>query len=375
MKQLILVLVMASVLSAFSPVCGFSKAAADRVVIDFEMVRAGIDWLELVKSGAPEDEIKTAFMEKVAPTAGCQAIVMHWARFMEWDAGKLYDFIMEALAPNPDPEKLRNEDGSPSFFAMRHRLWQSALDDLPGMRRDLELLKKADLLRSVAIARRFLPAEAELDVRFSFVLFGHSTAFSVGRENGFDFLQLPRLADGALDLDRIGLTFAHELHHSGFAQPAVAQPQRLQLLGVLAAEGMPTYFIDEIDRRLPELKRIPDETARLMAAEWERHTADLPALYERAAADLLANFEQRIGQEEIMEFWMAGLKGPAYVLGADMIATIDRYLGRDEAVSIAADYRKCISLYNRAARKANEMGAEKFIFPQELQRRLAGLFE
>jgi len=57
-----------------------SESPIDQVTIDFDMVDTGIDWLELIHSGPPEEQLKTAFMERIVPTQGCQAIIHHWAR-------------------------------------------------------------------------------------------------------------------------------------------------------------------------------------------------------------------------------------------------------------------------------------------------------
>jgi len=69
---------------------------------------------------------------------------------------------------------------------------------------------------------------------------------------------------------------------------------------------------------------------------------------------------------------MGGIKGPAYVLGADMYATIDRYLGLDSAKAVIGDHRKLLTIYNAAARKANAGGEECFLFDDSLAIRLAG---
>jgi len=350
----------------------------DHVSLDFDMVEAGIDWLDLIQSGAIDEHIRTAFIERIIPTQGCQAIIHHWARFRKWDAEELYAFIMAALGLMPSEEPLRKDDGSLTFFGMRRELWQTALRDTARMRSDLQTLREADLLRSINIVRPFLPEAAVLDVRFSFVLFGHSSAFSVGKENGFDFLQLPRKTDGVLDIEQIIRTFAHELHHSGFASldekylKDVKNQDRLMLLGILAAEGMPTYFIDKPQEHLAAYRDSDNHLMQMAAADWEKHTARLPALYREAEADILANLEGRLNQSVIMQQWMAGAKGPAYVLGEDMIRKIDTYLGHDVAVSVAADYRKLLQLYNRAARRAEARGEQPHIFSDSLADRTAG---
>ncbi len=360
---------------AYSHRPGLSK---DHVTLDFNMVDAGIDWLELIRSGADELRIKAYFEEHIVPTQGCQTIIHHWARFRKWDAEELYAFIMTALDRVPSEEKLEKEDGSLTFFGMRRKLWHTALRDTSRLRNDLNTLKSSDLLRSVAVVRSFLPPDAVLDVKFSFVLFGHSSAFSVGRENGFDFLQLPRKTDDSLDIDQIVQILAHELHHSGFASMDekylndIKDRDRLMLLGILAAEGMPTYFIDKPQEHLAAYRDSRDPLRRMVAADWEKHSARLPELYLRAEADLNANLEGGLSQDDLMHIWMAGAKGPAYILGGDMIRVIDTYLGREAAVSVAADYRKLLRMYNHAARQAHAQGKKPYLFSESLADRIAG---
>ncbi len=69
--------------------------------------------------------------------------------------------------------------------------------------------------------------------------------------------------------------------------------------------------------------------------------------------------------------WMGGLKGPAYVLGADMAATIDNYLGPDSIRAVAGDFRLFLSLYNRAAELANKRGEHRLVFDPEVVEKIS----
>ena len=75
--------------------------------------------------------------------------------------------------------------------------------------------------------------------------------------------------------------------------------------------------------------------------------------------------------DEIYSSWLSGVVGPAYVVGTDMIRTIDRELGREAAVAIASDWRPFVQTYNEAARKARERGAAAPLFDDVLAARLA----
>jgi len=349
----------------------------DRVTIDFEMVEKGIEWLEFISTGASDEAIKNYFMTNVAPTKGCQSIIHHWARFMEWNNEIFYKFIMTALDRMPTDEKIKNRDGSLTALGRRRELWLKALKNTNKLKKDLENLKAIDFQQqSVQLAKKYLPAGAVLEADFYFVLFGHSTAFSVGKENGFDFLQLPKKADGEIDIGELTATFAHELHHTGFDyvmkknMKDVKNEENILLLGMLAAEGMPTYFIDQPWKHLAEYKTRPNSLYHEVAADWEKHSKRLKDLYKEAENDILANFEGKIAQKGLMEKWMSGYKGAGYVLGADMIGVIDKYLGREAALDLALDYRRLLVVYNQAARKAAQKGNKIFIFDDQLAEKI-----
>jgi len=355
--------------------CSGEAAAgpADHVSIDYAMTDEALNWLQIVKNGAEEDEIREYFMTHVAPTEGCQSIVHHWARFMEWDSDKFLTFVLEGLGTIECDGPLENADGSLTGLGRRRMLWTSALENLDQLKRDVATLKQMHLTdTAAALAARYLPSNAQLNARFYIVLFGGSSAYSVGGENGFDMLQMPRNDDGSLDVEDALRTFAHELHHTGFASlndSIVSSNTRLA--GILAAEGAPTYFIDGYPGRAGVYERSHDKMQNDVARDWHKHQERLPELYAQAAVDIERNRTGEVPPDELFSYWMGGIKGRAYVLGADMYATIDRYLGLDSAKAVMADHRKLLTIYNAAARKANAGGAECFLFDDSLAMQLA----
>jgi len=229
-----------------------SAREEDMVTVDYEMAERALEWLEYINTGADEQSIRQFFLERVASTKGCQAIIHHWARFRKWDEEEFFRFIMEALGRIPVELAEKGDRRAVASLERRMKFWEYALANPARIKRVLEDMKKTDLKKAtVALARRYLPDDAVVRNDFYFVLFGASTAFSVGKENGFDLLQLPKTKDGRLDVDQIVLTLAHELHHSGFSEcverntPRIQEDERIMLLGILAAEGMPTYFINK----------------------------------------------------------------------------------------------------------------------------------
>lgn len=347
------------------------------VTIDYQMAEKAIEWLEFIKDEHDLEKIKKYFMTEVAPTEGCQSIIKHWQRFRNWNEDIFFNFIMEALNRIPTDKSLKNEDGSLTPFGLRQSLWLQALNNTERLRADLKILKEARLREAALdLARKYLPEEADISNRFYVVLFGASSAFSVGEENGYDLLQLPKGPDGQLDLQNIVETFAHEMHHSGFLNctdqhmSEVKNKERILLPGILAAEGMPTHFINRVKENLHLLKSSPNEFSSQLVSQWEENLSRLPELYQEAEKDIELNMKGEIGQKEIFEKWVSGLQGAAYVLGSDMFSVIERYLGLEEAKNVARDYRLLLSVYNAAAEKARAAGENLFMFDKEQVREL-----
>ena len=55
-----------------------------------------------------------------------------------------------------------------------------------------------------------------------------------------------------------------------------------------------------------------------------------------------------------------------------MCRTIEEQLGVEAALPIAQDYRRLLEVYNRAATKANEAGASRFVFDEVLVQEVSG---
>jgi len=354
-----------------------NNLAEQTVTVDYQMAEKAIEWLEYIKDEHDLEKIKKYFMTEVAPTEGCQSIIKHWQRFRDWNEEIFFNFIMEALNRIPTDKSLKNEDGSQTSFGLRQSLWLDALNNTGKLRGYLNELREARVKEAALdLARKYLPEEADISNRFYVVLFGASSAFSVGEENGYDLLQLPKRPDGEIDVQNVIETFAHEMHHSGFSNctdkhmSEVKNKERVMLVGILAAEGMPTHFINRIKENLHWLRSSSNEFSRMLASQWEENLSRLSQLYQEAEKDIGLNMKREIGQKEIFEKWVSGLQGPAYVLGSDMFSVIERYLGLEEAKNVARDYRLLLSVYNRAAEKARAAGENLFLFDKDLVRRL-----
>ncbi|MFC1529672.1 DUF5700 domain-containing putative Zn-dependent protease [Gemmatimonadota bacterium] len=343
------------------------------VTIDFEMAETMIDWLESAAAGVPEDSLRSRFFEEIAPTLGCQAIIWHWARFREWNEELFYDFILEGMGLKEGEGPLVDDQGIMTSLGKRRSLWTAALAAPDRLRELLHSLREAELRRPAArLATKYLPRDTDITNEFYVVLFGGSSAFSVGDVNGYDLLQMPLDHQGNLDIPEIERTFAHELHHTGFSNSAGFGMQDLEdsssidLIGLLVVEGMATRLVSRTDDHLEHYRTAPGANARGIARDWDRLLPQLPDLYRQAERDIRRNFEGEVDLTTLLGYWVEGYQGPAYILGSDMIALIEDNLGRKVLRSLPSDYRLFLDIYNRAAEKAARRGEEVFLFDTAL---------
>lgn len=371
-------LVLIFLLFVLTATCKQSNESGDRVSVDLSMVTKAIDWLDLIRGGADESDVKHFFMDEVAPTPGCESIIHHWKRFMKWDNDKFYNFIMQALGKAPTDKEPRDEAGNLTSFGRRQIYWNAALNDPQRLRKDLDELVEANLAdTALALAKSYLPEDSRVRCKFYIVLFGGSSAYAVSGENGFDLLQLTKRSSGSVDVASVIRTFAHEMHHLGIIHcqkekmSAVRDTERLGLVARLTNEGMPIYYINQTRNRLDEYHSSTSLTQQADARDWEEHLARLPELYSIAEEHIKMNLEGELRDEDIMKNWMSGWsQGPVYTLGSDMFSVIDSVLGLKAALQVAEDYRQLLTVYNRAARKANENGASHYVFSEKLAQAL-----
>ncbi|HDP94245.1 MAG TPA: hypothetical protein ENN40_02665 [Candidatus Aminicenantes bacterium] len=359
--------------------CTFAPARSGGTSeLDLSMPMATLEWLAFVRAGHTDADIREHFMRHVAPTPGCRVIIHHWARFRkDWNAETFLDFILQALdrIPAPGPEKAA--DGTLTSFGRRKALWTDALRHPERLERLIQQLQnRPQMAAARARAAAALPPDTPLDNRFYLVTFGASTAFSVGSENGLDLLQLPLNADGRIDLGEVQRILAHELHHTGFFYWLNRNLPDLKiapvmLAGILAAEGMASHFIDRVPDHLAEFRQRKNSIYEQVAADWQRHTANLPALYERSEKDMRDMLKGSLKPVDAQKWWMAGAKGPAYILGAHMIACIEKELGRRAVFVVVRDFRALLTTYNRAAHRAKLRGEHPFVFSADLAASLA----
>ncbi len=349
--------------------------AEDRVVVDFTAAEKTVEWLKYLKTNPSYTDAKQEFMANVAPTAGVQSIIHHWSRFKTWNNDEYFKFIALALGLLKDAKSLSFE--LPDSFEHTKVLWRDALSNPDKVLEDITHMKQLELSNTARQkARMNLPEEIQLDVDFYFVLFGASTAFAVGKENGFDILQLPRKNDGMLNLDAIRRTIAHEMHHNGFSlatnkyMPKELDTSNIRLLGIMAAEGTASYYNQQPFERLLEDSKVGDGIDAARNA-WQTKVPKLPQLFNKAKIDLTQSIAGTYEMRKIYSEWLSGYTGDAYIVGAAMVKLIDEQLGHKVVMELIRDYRKFLQLYNQAAKKANSNGGDYFLYPEPLAEQYA----
>jgi hypothetical protein len=123
---------------------------------------------------------------------------------------------------------------------------------------------------------------------------------------------------------------------------------------------------------LDEYRASSKPLEKAVAADWDRHLENLPELYHDAEKDIRRGLDGEAAGKELITKWVRGVVGPAYVVGTDMMRTIEEQLGVEAAKPIAQDYRRLLEVYNQAARKANASGGGQYTFDEAIVREVRG---
>jgi hypothetical protein len=241
--------------------------------------------------------------------------------------------------------------------------WQAAYANLPRLESDIEQIEKADLTHAINAgirrAQAWLPPGWRIPDHYLFVhLGGRSTALAIDGAQGHDLFQLPRDPAGRLDLAEFVANVAHESHHLGMATPVPdgLRPEELlafRVLSLFVAEGTASKFVDNAPGgAVPPLDPAQPAWTGPVAQAWSEHTARERELFQR----MLDEFDRALRGELTREalntgmhgFWLAGIKGPAYFVGAELYGAIHAGLGREELFACMRDPRRTFDAYRRA---------------------------
>ena len=342
------------------------------------MAEQSLDLLQLAKTDVTSDSLKDYFNKYIAPTKGFKCLIKHFSRINKWDSDKFYDHLLNSIKNQFGQESLYDDSGELNFSVRSKILWREAFNNIDSLRSIITYLKSLDLRTpTYNKAKKYLPENSSINIKFYFVLSGGSPAFSIGKENGIDILQLPQLSNGELNLQRLLDNISHENHHSGLFSylsdhsPSLLEDSRFILLGTLMAEGIPTYYINNQPEKLNEVYQTNDPLDKQVFADWNKHLSNIDELYRIAELDILKSIEVMLTEKELYERWLSGAQGAAYILGTDMFYIIDKCFGKVAAIEIIQDVRKFLYYYNEAAIRLNE--TNRFLFNAELVEKIMNI--
>jgi hypothetical protein len=252
------------------------------------------------------------------------------------------------------------------------RQWASFYPDLSRFEKQLRQLETANLRGAindgVRYAQSWLPANWQIpNFYFAVIPNGGSPAFALDGAQGFDFLQLSQTTSGDLDLDWLVTTVSHESHHLGMessvpAGMTSADRMAYKVLSICLAEGVATYFISgSPSGRVPGYPGARFHLFTNAQAEaWNRRVAEEEEILQRQAALLDRALNGKLTEDELdselRDYWLNGLVGRAYVLGAEMFGAIFTAFGKQAVLIAMQDSRLLFEKYSAAlAAKPNEL--------------------
>ncbi len=336
-------------------------AHARHVTLDTGTCRAVDGILAAMHAGAAHDRVK-ASLDSLLDTPAYRTMFHHYNR--SWRPNHLPPPVFERMILSlefPDEYQVGENARADSMLVR----WRAAYDDLPRYEARLHSLEAANLPalidRGVAYAQTWLPKGWTIP-DFTLVVQpqGGSPAYSIDDAQGYDLLQLPSGPDGALDVDWLVGTIAHESNHLGIRGHGVrlanpADSIAYEVVNLSVPEGVANEFISGPPAGLcPKIPGVPFThvyTPPLVAA-WEARVAEEPAMFAHMAELLDRAVRGALTQNDLdhdlRDYWFEGVIGRGYVFGSEMLGAIDLGLGKAAVLEAIEDPRKMFALYDRA---------------------------
>lgn len=242
--------------------------------------------------------------------------------------------------------------------------WKEFYANLPAHEANIQQLETADLKKQIDTGLRraqgWLPPEWKIpDFYFFIHPDGGSGGFAIEEAQGHDYFRLDRDDKGALRLDPLVATIAHESHHLGLdvATPEGLPPSQsaaFRFLGLFVGEGTATKFVDNAPGgAVPRVD--PSQKTNFnteVEQAWRAHTLEERRIFER----MVATFEKAYRGEltmgdldkDMRDYWLAGVKGPAYFVGSELYGAIYTAFGKEGLFAAMRDPRKTFQLYRDA---------------------------
>ena len=316
--------------------------------------------LKAMRDGLPRDQV-SGMLDELLETPPYRVMFKHYNR--SWRPNHLPKDVFKRmiLSLRFDGEYSLGENERADTMRAR---WTAYYPDLSSYESQLLQLESADLPKlikdGVRYAQSWLPRGWKIPgFYFPVIPNGGSPAFTIDDSQGYDFLQLSQGRPGQLDLNWLVGTIAHESHHLGMRSNA---PDRLspadamayRVVNLCVAEGVATEFISgPPGGRAPAVPGVPfhvftDDLTKAWNGyvdEEEDILKHLIVLLDRAASGELT--EEALNTD-VRDYWLSGLVGRLYVLGADMFGAIHLAFGKRGVFLAMKDPRRLFEIYNAA---------------------------
>jgi len=346
----------------------------NQIVIDYSMPLEVYEWLRLLKLDNDYLDVKDYFLNKVVNTPGCKAALRYLNNFQEIDGKKFYKLIIEALYASSD-KKIYKFDGYFTSYGRMKNIWLNKLAEPQSIIETINTLNEVDLAeKSKKMLKKYIPEDALINTTFYFYVYGDIESPLMGMKNGIDLLNLPVNGNENIEFDKIINKIAQAAFYDSFEMYAdkidknIIMKDKICLVRMLAKSGLASYFFkNNNDSFLNNSNYYMYDYPEV----WETQNKRLPELYILADRDLQNCLTGKISKKEIEDYWLQGKVSPASVLGYDMMAKIDKYLGLEKAVEAVKDYRKLMLYYDRAAKVAYLQRKDVHRFDKQLAYDLA----
>lgn len=305
--------------------------------------------LEVLSQARATGTLSEQWFDAALATPGYRLFMDHHNRFSPGSFTHEHFRVMLDAAVRGDKGYIPPKPGLSRMF----EAFSSALGRLE------ELTKLAEQVEQIgwqeqatARARRWLPNDADLSAEVCFLLDGYSGGYVLGRRIGMDLLQY----DGRLK--QLEGVIAHELHHVGFASllgrsdKARAEAMEARLAGLFIGEGSATALV--YGRPQPG-----DEGYE----EWQQHERKM-AEYFKLTRDYLARITEGAVRPEEFErdvpaMYLRGRWGVGYAVGAAMVTTVLRGLGKEALFDCMRRPETFVATYRLAVARLRAAGAQE----------------
>lgn len=326
---------------------------AQEVEVDISACRAMYEVVKAMHEGVPRETVEKR-LDALLETRPYRVMFAHYNR--SWRPDHLPKGVFERMILSLRFEGAYAAGENARADAMRVH-WKRFYDDLPLFERKVRELEAAPLAKlindGVRYAQSWLPPEWKIPgFYFPVIPHGGSPAFTIEDAQGYDFFQLP-------DLQALVGTIAHESHHLGMKteQPDALTPAEVmafRVMNLAVAEGAATKFVSGSPAGcVPTIAEVRFNIfTPELTKSWKAHVANEAELVQHQVKLLDRALAGDLTEEqlntEMREYWLNGVVGRAYVIGAEMFGAIYVAFGKEKVFEAMKDPRRLFSLYNAA---------------------------